>query len=58
MLAFKYGISFFNIMESAKIIIIFLTRFFNVILTIEKEEITKILGTKVSSLGIRIRPTI
>jgi len=50
MLAFKYKISFFNIIKNTKIIIIFFAKFFNVMPTIKKKGIIGTLNIKILNL--------
>ena len=52
MLAFKYKTNFSNIIKSIKVIIIFFMEFFNVVLTIKKEEIIGAFNAEILSLKV------
>jgi len=54
-LVFECEINFSNIIGNAKVIIIFLAKFFDVMLTVEEKGIAKILNARISNLGVGIK---
>ena len=53
MLVFECEINFFNIIRGIKVIIMFLARFFDVMLTIKEERVIRAFSTKILSLEIK-----
>ena len=54
-MVFECEINFSNIIGNAKVIIISLVRFFNVISIVKEKEIAKILSVKISNLEVGIK---